>query len=84
MNFEIFDKAVPTPSALVRMTILVIVLQVIIAWGIMTTTVFTEGTPVTTAANEELSAAGISTRSVKRSAVQAHTTRAVLACQGGA
>ena len=76
MNFsEILDMAVPTPSALVRMTILVVILQVMIAWGIMTTTVFTEGTPVTMAAAEQSLSTGITTRSVKHSAVQAHTTR---------
>ncbi|CAM9692793.1 unnamed protein product [Ectocarpus sp. 12 AP-2014] len=64
MNFlEILDMAVPTPSAvLVRMTILVVILQVTIAWGIMTTTVFIEGTPVTMAASEQSSSTGIGTR----------------------
>ncbi|CBJ33920.1 hypothetical protein Esi_0702_0001 [Ectocarpus siliculosus] len=62
MNFsEILDMAVPTPSALVRMTILVVILQVMIAWGIMTTTVFTEGTPVTMAAAEQSLSTGITT-----------------------
>ncbi|CAM9312023.1 unnamed protein product [Ectocarpus fasciculatus] len=39
------------------MTILVIAVQLLIAWGVIRTTIFTEGTPVTMAASEESSAA---------------------------
>ena len=64
----LFEKAAPTPSALIRMTALVFMLQGIVAWGVLNYSIDGNST-----ADEDLSS-GITTRLVKRSAMQAHTT----------